>query len=125
MTAVFSIMKKMGVDIDLLKSKINDVIMKTIIPVVPILSHKYRCSQPEDYAGNMCFHILGFDILIDDKANPIIIEVNHTPSFSADTPLDKKIKFSLIKESLKIMNINPKNKQELYNKSKIYNDQRI
>lgn len=29
----------------------------------------------------MCFHILGFDVMILDDFKPIIIEVNHTPSF--------------------------------------------
>jgi tubulin polyglutamylase TTLL6/13 len=49
----------------------------------------------------MCFEILGFDILITDKCNiiliiikvkPILLEVNHTPSFTTDTPLDTYIK---------------------------------
>ena len=54
----------------------------------------------------MCFHILGFDILLDNSLNPILLEVNHTPSFATDTPLDKKIKSSLIKDTLVLMNIN-------------------
>lgn len=29
----------------------------------------------------MCFHILGFDVMIMDDLKPVIIEVNHTPSF--------------------------------------------
>jgi len=40
----------------------------------------------------MCFEILGFDIMIDSKANPWVIEVNHAPSFTTDTPLDFRIK---------------------------------
>jgi tubulin polyglutamylase TTLL6/13 len=36
----------------------------------------------------MCFEILGFDIMLDSDLNPYLIEVNHTPSFTADTPLD-------------------------------------
>ncbi len=81
------------------------------------MSHQYKCSQPEDYTGNMCFHILGFDVMLKNNAEPILLEVNHTPSFTTDTPLDFKIKKALIKDTLKIMNVNLAKKTELYNMS--------
>lgn len=37
----------------------------------------------------MCFEILGFDVIIDSKGKPYLLEVNHAPSFNDDTPLDK------------------------------------
>ena len=40
----------------------------------------------------MCFEILGFDVLIDEKLKPWLIEINHAPSFATDTPFDWKIK---------------------------------
>lgn len=86
------------------------MLIKTIISGLPLMSHQYRCSQPEDYSGNMCFHILGFDVMLNNKGDPFIIEVNHTPSFTTDTPLDHKIKYNLIKDTLKLMNINVKQK---------------
>jgi tubulin polyglutamylase TTLL6/13 len=51
----------------------------------------------------MAFHILGLDILIDDSYEPILLEVNHTPSFATETPLDHRIKTSLIKDTLVLM----------------------
>lgn len=44
----------------------------------------------------MCFEILGFDIFLDDQLKPWILEVNHAPSFSTDSPLDFKVKKNLI-----------------------------
>ena len=61
----------------------------------------------------MCFQLLGFDVMLTDKADPIILEINHTPSFTTDTPLDQFIKFNYIKDSLTIMNINEKTKNQL------------
>ena len=58
----------------------------------------------------MCFEILGFDIYIDHKVKPYVIEVNHTPSFATDSNLDATIKKNLIKDALILLNINIKNK---------------
>ncbi len=109
-TSVFKQLEANGVNIKELKEKINDVAIKTIICGLPLMSHQYKCSQPEDYTGNMCFHILGLDIMLNNLAEPILLEVNHTPSFTTDTPLDHKIKFNLIKDTLKLMNINVQTK---------------
>lgn len=53
----------------------------------------------------MCFEILGFDIILDEKLKPWILEVNHSPSFSTDTPLDFKIKKNLITDTIKLLNL--------------------
>lgn len=53
----------------------------------------------------MCFEILGFDIFLDDKLKPWILEVNHSPSFSTDSPLDFKVKKDLITDTIKLLNI--------------------
>ena len=47
--------------------------------------------------GN-CFELLGFDILIDEKFKPWLLEVNLSPSLSTDTPLDFKIKSGLLSD---------------------------
>ena len=124
-TSVFKQLQQAGVNVSALKEKINDVAIKTIVCGVPLMSHQYKCSQPQDYSGNMCFHILGLDIMLNGAAQPILLEVNHTPSFTTDTPLDHKIKFNLIKDTLKLMNINVQTKNQLYNKTKELNTQRL
>lgn len=51
-----------------------------------------------------------FDVMLDHKCKPWILEVNHTPSFTTDTPLDQKVKSEVIYDSLKLMNISINNR---------------
>ena len=104
-------MKRRGLNVDLFKSKLDDVLVKTVILGQPLVSHQYKFCQPDDDYRQMCFHILGIDVMIDDLLNPIVIEVNHTPSFTTDTPLDYFIKYNLIKDTLILLNINEENKK--------------
>ena len=47
----------------------------------PHVHHLYRSCQPDDIENSLCFQILGFDIMIDHKLKPQLIEVNQMPSF--------------------------------------------
>jgi len=53
----------------------------------------------------MSFEIFGFDIILDDTLRPWLLEVNHTPSFTTDTPLDKNVKSCLITDTINLINI--------------------
>lgn len=64
--------------------------------------------HPDNVANDMCFEILGFDIMLDHKLNPYILEINYTPSFTADTPLDRFIKKKLISDALNLVGVNEK-----------------
>ena len=44
----------------------------------------------------MAFQILGVDILIDETFKPYLLEVNASPSFATDSPLDYKIKKAVL-----------------------------
>lgn len=54
-------------------------------------------------------------MIIDEKLKPWLLEINYTPSFTTDTPLDRTIKKGVIKEAIEIMNMNPRQKT-LYEK---------
>jgi len=67
-------------------------------------------AQPNNLANNMCFEILGFDFMIDSQGKVYLIEINHTPSFTADTPLDELIKSNLIRDTVILMNVTPESR---------------
>lgn len=54
--------------------------------------------------------------MLDHKCKPWLIEVNHTPSFTTDTPLDRNIKKAVIRDALKIMNVSVNNRIRFKNK---------
>ena len=101
------------------------MIVKTFISGLPTIAHQYQGCQPEEYESNMCFHIIGVDIMLTSDLKPILIELNHTPSFETETPLDYKVKKGLIYDTLKLMRITSKKKKELFEKAKITLKRRI
>ena len=92
--------------------QIEDIANKTIISAQAHLTHSFRSIQPEDLENSMCFEILGFDIFIDEKIKPWLIEVNSLASFATDSPLDKKVKYDLIYETIRLLNLNNKRKKK-------------
>ena len=65
------------------------------------------------------------DILIDHKLKPWLLEVNHTPSFTTDTPFDRKIKKNVIRDSLVLMNVSLENRIKYKNLKKIELQKRV
>ncbi|KAG5454498.1 Tubulin polyglutamylase ttll7 [Clonorchis sinensis] len=57
------------------------------------------------------FEILGFDILLDSEFKPWLIEVNRSPSFNGDQELDRKVKRGLLKDTFRLLNIRPVDKE--------------
>jgi len=53
----------------------------------------------------MCFEVLGIDIFIDEKIKPWLLEINSLASFATDSPLDKKIKYDVIYETIAMLNL--------------------
>lgn len=90
-------------DPKLVWAEIESLIIKTFISVQPSVSHLYKSGQPNDHHGNMCFEILGFDIMFDSKLKPYLIEVNHAPSFNTDSKLDHLVKKNVIEDTFAML----------------------
>lgn len=87
-------------------AKLMGLCVKTLLTVQPTLEAEYSGSFPRDLAGGKmgcrCFEVLGIDVMLDAKRKPYLIEVNHLPSFTCDSPLDEDIKRRLIDQTLDI-----------------------
>ena len=50
-----------------------------------------------------CFNILGYDIMLDTKMKPWLIEVNVEPSFSSTSIFDKIVKTKLVSDTMHLV----------------------
>lgn len=80
--------------------------------VQPHLTHLVRSSQPDDVENQLCFQILGFDIMIDANLRPSLIEINQMPSFVTDSALDYRVKKGLIVDVLRTLCLSMKRKRK-------------
>ena len=91
--------------------EIEAIVVKTIITVQPQLQHIYRSCQTKE--PDCCFELLGFDIMLDHKLRPWMLEVNHTPSFNADTSVDETVKQGLLKNTLEIISMSVEHRKRV------------
>ena len=115
---------------------IHDLIIKSLIAAHPYVNQKikqinqhklkpYRkATYIDQFAWNQCFEIYGFDVILDEKLKPWLLEVNLLPSLSSSSPLDKRIKTTLVCDVFHCIGVQPidleKLKNSLRNKNKPY-----
>ena len=91
----------MGLDFNMIFDRIKDVIIKTVIAVEPNITTNMKQTKYR----NACFELYGFDILLDEKLKPWLLEVNVLPSLSSSSPLDKQIKTMLMCDLLHLVGL--------------------
>ena len=119
LTFVWRYVDEHGGDSKELQEKIRDCIVKTLCAVQPQLADSYRSCQPADDKNDKCFEILGFDVLLDHKLKPWLLEVNHSPSFTTDTPFDVKVKAELLSDTVRILNMSPLKRVKFYRQKEL------
>ena len=97
-------LKKNKININTIFGKIKDIIIKTVISgQTPIIDLETKM-KVEDRS---MFNVLGFDIIIDDKLNPTLLEVNSRPSLRIYDSMDKIVKINIFVDTLNIVGIVP------------------
>ena len=79
---------------------VKDIIIKTIISCIDDISADIDFGKK-----NSLFELYGFDILVDNKMNTWLMEVNVGPSMKCGSPLDKMIKTNLVSDIFNIIGI--------------------
>ncbi|XP_052777435.1 tubulin polyglutamylase TTLL7-like isoform X2 [Mya arenaria] len=114
-------------DVPLLWRNISDMIVKTMIVAEPYVLHSYRMCRPgaPPASDSVCFEVLGFDVLIDRKLRPWLLEINRSPSFGTDEKIDFDIKSALIEDTIRLLNIKMNDKKKNMNAQKLEAQKRL
>uniref|UniRef100_A0A0P6J561 Tubulin polyglutamylase TTLL7 n=1 Tax=Heterocephalus glaber TaxID=10181 RepID=A0A0P6J561_HETGA len=108
-------------------SDISDLVVKTLIVAEPHVLHAYRMCRPGQPPGSesVCFEVLGFDILLDRKLKPWLLEINRAPSFGTDQKIDYDVKRGVLLNALKLLNIRTSDKRRNLAKQKAEAQRRL
>ncbi|KAI5614687.1 tubulin polyglutamylase TTLL7 isoform X1 [Silurus asotus] len=92
---------------------VSELVVKTLIVAEPHVLHAYRMCRPGQPPGSdsVCFEVLGFDIILDRKLKPWLLEINRAPSFGTDQKIDYDVKRGVLLNALKLLNIRASDKR--------------
>jgi len=85
---------KHNIDDRILWHRITSIIIITLLSLVQDI--------PSDISN--CFEVFGFDILVDEKMKPWLLEVNFSPALGNDCIQDELVKRPLLNDILEILN---------------------
>merc|ERR1719263_986619 len=78
--------------VDNLFCAIQDVVLFSLLAVQKVMIQDKHC-----------FELYGYDIMISSDLKPWLIEVNASPSLSANTPHDYEMKFAVLDDTMTIL----------------------
>jgi len=97
-------LKSKNIDYKLLFEKIKDIVIKTIISGQRKITNITSEFNIDDRS---MFNLFGFDIFVDNKINPALLEVNTRPFMHIYDEMDKIVKTNLFVDTLNIVGLTP------------------
>ncbi len=88
--------KEAGIDFTHMWTRIETVVTCTLLSICHLVP-----PVPQ------CFELYGFDILFDDTFQPWLIEANFSPALAVESKVDETVKFALIADIVRTLNIQP------------------
>lgn len=101
----FSELAAQGYRMEAVWRQIKKICTHTVVSIQPILRHSYQAAHTDDPFNQICFEVLGLDILLDNTLKPYLLEVNHAPSFACDSPVDQAVKKKLVQQSFELLDL--------------------
>jgi tubulin polyglutamylase TTLL6/13 len=89
--------------------KFADIAVKVMLALSNSLYEEYGVGEEgmDEEDPTRCFQILGFDLLLDASFNVHLLEVNHSPSFATESPLDVVLKEGCITDAFDLLQLHP------------------
>ena len=106
-------LRKINVDYNTIRNKIKDIIIKSMISVYRNLTLELNNNNLNDINF---YDVLGYDVIITNKYDPILLEINSGPSAVMYNELDRPIKTNLLVDTLNIVGISPFPKNFIFKK---------
>lgn len=96
---VFPVLEATGVDITSLWHKIDRVVALSVFAAYGYLKRAEGAFCPR-VTYSRCFQVLGFDILIDKRQDPRVLEVNYRPSLDFYRGKERRMKVAMIRDAI-------------------------
>jgi tubulin polyglutamylase TTLL4 len=113
--------EKMGISYEEVFKDVKTLCIKTLMAVEPQITTAMRATKHRA----QCFEVYGFDVLIDAKLRPWLLEVNVAPSLSSSSPYDKQVKTMLLCDTLHLVGFRIFNRKLVEDDKKKENKHRL
>jgi len=82
-----------------------DKVNELFVEIENLTIHSLQSVQKVMMNDKHCFELYGYDILLDSNYKATLIEVNASPSLTANTKTDSEMKFALLDDVLTIIDV--------------------